>query len=125
MTYEMLPFNLLPKRQAPVRTWDHAEAAALLAIVTGPGVAGAKGEPTAAPTATDGIAYTDQKLARAAANKTKRLLGRVLPDGKVAKTGIFGLDADGAAVLASDSAGTFGYAVWLIDAKAPKVAAEA
>lgn len=114
MGFTALPFTAIPKREAPERTWDREAAAALLAVVTGDQIDGN------APTATDGTAYADQKLARAAANKAKRLLGHVAPEGTTAKTAIFGLDKKGSPVLASQSAGAFGYAVWLIPTPAPK-----
>jgi hypothetical protein len=116
MTFEPLSFKSIPKREAPERTWNHEAAAALLAVVTGDAIDGA------APTATDGTAYADQKLARAAANKTKRLLGHVLPEGQSAKTAIFGLDKKGQPTIASASAGAFGYAVWLIATPPAKTA---
>lgn len=114
MTFEALSFKAIPKRAAPAREWDKDAAAALLAVVTGDQIDGN------APTATDGLAYADQKIARAAANKAKRLLGHVLPEGQSAKTAIFGLDKKGQPVLASQSNGTFGCAVWLIPTPPPK-----
>lgn len=117
--YQTLAFASIPKRATPGRSWDHDEANALLSVVTGDQVDGS------APTATDGAAYADQNAASAARNRAKRLLAHVLPDGMVIKSVIFGLDANGVPVLASDSAGTYGWAVWLAIAPAEKPAATA
>lgn len=114
--YQSLALSALPKRLPPTRdAWDKDAAAALLAVIS----AAPAGDPPSPPTATDGIAHADQKLARAAANKAKRLVGHVLPDGKATKTAIFGLDKKGQPVPANEGVGTFGFAVWLIDAPAP------
>lgn len=119
--YQSLPLASLPKRQPPAREgWDKDAAAALLAVIS----ADPTGDPPSPPTATDGTAYADQKLARAEANKAKRLVGHVLPEGKAVKTAIFGLDKKGQPVAAAESAGTFGWALWLIDAPAETPAAE-
>jgi len=117
-TYQSLPLAALPKRLPPTRdAWDKDAADALYAVISASFDA-AKGETQ--PTATDGVAHADQKIARAAANKAKRLVGHVLPDGKTVKTAIFGLDKKGQPVPANEGVGTFGFALWLIDAPAPK-----
>jgi len=118
--YQSLPLSALPKRLPPTRdAWDKEAAAALFAVIN----ADAAGDPPSPPTATDGVAHADQKLARAEANRAKRLVGHVLPDGKAVKTAIFGLDKKGQPVPAAESVGTFGWALWLIDAK-PETPAE-
>jgi len=97
----------LPKRKAPGRTFDADAAVAILEIVsvTGEGY-------------TDGVAYTDTKGPRAAANAAKRLLNHVAPSGMVGKTAIFGIGSDGEPVTASAGAGSYGFALWLVPAKA-------
>jgi hypothetical protein len=115
-TYTALARSAIPKRTAPGRTVDLEAANDLLAVLMGAPI------DDAAPTATDGATYADAKLARAEANKAKRLVAHVLPDGTVAKSAIFGLDADGEPVLAADGAGSFGWAVWLTEAPAEKPA---
>lgn len=110
MTFTALSLAALPKRKAPERTWDREAAASLLSIVTGDLIDGSP------PTVTDAVEYADEKLARAEANKIKRLLGHVLPDGKIAKTATFGIDVNGDPIVASASAGKFGWAVWIIEA---------
>lgn len=121
MPFQAMPLSAIPKRKAPERTFDQETADALLAIVSAPIPEGGS-----APTATDGTAYADTKSARAEANKAKRLLSHVAPDGQIVKTAIFGLDAEGNTVLASDKAAKgFGFAVYLAPAPAEKAAAPA
>lgn len=111
MTFQALPRTAIPKREAPVKTVNLEEANAILAILQGDAIDGA------APTATDGESYADEKSARAAANKAKRLVGHVLPDGQIVKTQTFGLvaDADGVftPVLAKNQTAGFGFTLWL------------
>lgn len=111
-TYQSLPITALPKRQPPTRgAWSAEAANALYAVISAPIPDGGS-----QPTATDGVAYTDLKAARAAANKAKRLVAHVLPDGYTVKTALFGLDKKGQPVSAHEGIGTFGFALWLIDA---------
>lgn len=124
MPYQSLPLNAIPKRKAPERKWSPEDANALLAVVSAPHIPVEGGEPTP-PTATDGIAHADEKTARAEASKAKRLLAHVLPVGKIVKTVTFGLDKKGQPVRGSDSAGKYGWAVFLTDAPPAKAAAEA
>lgn len=108
MAYQTVSLASLPKRKAPERTFDAEAAATILGLISeaeGQGV-------------TDGTAYGDVKAARAAANKTKRLLAHVAPEGKVAKTALFGIDKDGNPVEITSDGKSFGFAVWLIDAPA-------
>lgn len=122
VTYQTLPLNVIPKRKAPAHEWDKEAAAALLGVVTADPIKVEGSDETVPPTATDGTAYADPKLARAEANKAKRLLGHVMPTGKIAKTVLFGLDKKGQPVLVADSIGSFGWAVYLADAPTPKAA---
>lgn len=122
MAIKPLALSALPKRKAPERTWDREAAEAILAVVSGDMIPVDGGDPSP-PTATDGESYSDEKLARAEANKAKRLLAHVLPDGKVAKTATFGIDKDGNAVLASAATNGYGWAVWMVDAPEPKAEA--
>jgi len=125
VTYATMALASIPRRVPPVRvaSWDADQAAALLAAVSGDPIL-VDGKPSA-PTATDSLAYADLKAARSAANAAKRLLGHVLPDGKVSKSAIFGLDKKGNAVQQTDSTGSFGFVVWIANAPAPKVEPEA
>lgn len=122
-SYQALPLSALPKRVPPTRGgYDEEAARGLLAVISAD-FDTEKGETQ--PTATDATAYADQKIARAEANKAKRLVSHVLPEGKAVKTAIFGLAADGKTpVTAAESAGKYGWALWLIDAPAETPAAE-
>lgn len=111
MPYQSMPLAAIPKRAAPVKKFNQAEADELLAVVSA-----AVPEGASPPTATDGTAYASEVLARAAANKAKRLLNRVKAETVIVKTAVFGLDAAGAPVLAKASAGQYGWAVWLVAA---------
>lgn len=97
------PMTALPKREAPKNEPDLALANTLLEIVAGTIDDGAGNQ--VAATASDGVVYGDAKLARAEANKAKRLLSHVLPDGKVIKTRVYA-SGDG-----------HEWAVWMEDAK--------
>lgn len=112
MPFQTLAMTDLPKREAPVREFDSETANAILAIISNPG-----------QTATDGVVYADQKKARTEANKTKRLVNKVVPDGKVVETRLFGLDGDKPVSL--KAASTFGYCVFLTDAPNTETADEA
>lgn len=112
MTYQALALASLPKRKAPERTFDAEAANAILALAQA-----AEGQGV-----TDGTAYGDVKAARAAANKAKRLLSHVAPEGQVAKTALFGIDSDGNPVEVNAGSGSFGFAVWLIAAPEEKPA---
>jgi hypothetical protein len=104
MPYQSLPLASLPKREAPVRKFDKAEADGLLAIVTA----------EAGATATDGTTYADQKVARLAANKAKRLLRRVVAEGQTVGTRLFGIAPDGTLVVVSSALATgFGWSVFI------------
>ncbi len=127
VSYAIMPLASVPRRLPPERkdTWNKEQADALLAAISGPAIE-VDGKPSP-PTATDGTAYADLKAARTAANRAKRLVARILPTDKIAKTAIFGLDKKGQAVQQADSAGTYGFAIWLTAkpaAKAPKAAAK-
>lgn len=122
MPYQTIALSALPKRVAPEKTWDKAAAEELLAIISGEMIEGS------APTATDGVAYADQKAARSEANKAKRLVTHVLPEGKIVTSAIFGLDPASGQPVAANAPGvvTFGWAVVLKDApEAEEVATEA
>jgi hypothetical protein len=103
MPFTTIALADLPKREAPIKTFDAETANAILAIVSVTG-----------QTATDGAAYADVKAARAAANAAKRLLAHVMTDeAKKIETRIFGV-ADGKAV-AIKGAAQLGYCLYLSD----------
>jgi hypothetical protein len=75
MTFQTIPLDALPKRES--KKFDADKANALLAAVQ-------TGE-----VATDGTSYADEAEARKLAAANKRLLQRVIPAGKVARTRVF------------------------------------
>jgi hypothetical protein len=106
VTFVAKPVTALPKRIAPTNEPDIESATALLALLSEPVDDGA-GTMVAA-TATDGIVHATTPLARAEANKAKRLVAHVLPTGKVVKTRVYA-SGDG-----------YEWAVWIADAKPAK-----
>lgn len=119
MTYTSIALSSLPKRKAPEKTWSKEDADSILAILT----ATVEGDQ---PTASDGVAYADVKAARSEANKAKRLVNHVLPEGKIVASLVFGLDAKGNPV-AANTAGikAFGWALVLKDAPVEETTAKA
>lgn len=73
-----IPVAELPKREP--KTFDRATADALLAAVQNAPVESG---------ASDGTSYKTEGEARKVAQKHKRLLSRVTPDGKVARSRVF------------------------------------
>lgn len=80
ISYVSRPITSIPKRVTPAAEFDPAQANALLALVFENGAPKADGDGNVL-TASDGQGYTDKVKARTAANKAKRLVGRVKPDG--------------------------------------------
>ena len=78
MAFISKPLADLPKRVGRPSTFNADEANALLEIVSVPNA-----------TATDGIVYTSRAAATQPANKTRRMLLAVLPDGKAAKSRVY------------------------------------
>lgn len=103
-SFVTMPLTELPKRKAPVQEIDLDSANALLdAISEQIEVAGK----LVTATASDGEVYPDSKSARAEANKAKRLLSHVLPEGQDAKTRVYKTGEDG-----------FAWAIWMEPTKA-------
>lgn len=109
VAFTVKPVTALPKREAPKNEPDMESARALLALLSETVDDGEGLQVTA--TASDGVVSTEQKDARLSANKAKRLLSHVLPDGKAIVTRVY-KSGDG-----------FEWAIWITDAKAEAPAA--
>jgi crotonobetainyl-CoA:carnitine CoA-transferase CaiB-like acyl-CoA transferase len=102
------PMSALPKREAPKNEPDLESAKAVLALLSEL-VDDGNGNMVAA-TISDGAVHATVILARANANKAKRLLAHVLPDGKIVKTRVY------------PSGDGHEWAVWIADEKPEKKA---
>lgn len=79
ITFVSRPLSAIPKREGPKNEIDLVAANAALGIIFADGKPAMDGD--VQTTLTDGVTYDDKNAARASANKAKRLLGHVKPDG--------------------------------------------
>ena len=87
VTFVARPVTALPKREAPKNEPDLASANALLVLLSATVDDGTGTQ--VASTASNGTVHGTAQAARGAANKAKRLLAHVLPDGQVIKTRVY------------------------------------
>lgn len=107
------PLSVIPKREGPQKEIDLPTANILLALVYENGAPKMDGE--VQTTASDGVTYDDKNAARAAANKAKRLLGHVRPDGFDITTRVY----------QPENSDKWEWAVWMTPTPAETVAAAA
>jgi hypothetical protein len=109
--YVSRPITAIPKKASSVE-FDPAAANALLALVFADGAPKAD-EAGNILTASDGVAYPDKVKARTAANKAKRLIARVRPEGFNTETRVY----------QPEGQETWEWALWMAPAKVKAEAA--